>query len=536
MASQDSTLLDSLWQQEMLAGTLSNAPQLGSLSGRVFIDQNADGVYESNETPLSGVSVQMRDALGTLLDSMLTDNAGLFHFDALLPGGYQLQELQPNGYQDGLAIIGTAGGHTLGSNQIVDIALMSGVSGQHYHFTERPQAPTSGNNSAASGSTTTSDTIGVNNLSPFYFGVAIDALSAGAVVSEIQVVAPPAENVASPSVSQTTASPTQLSTPPASLDLTSSTPTEPTPPVWQLSVINGGQPREDAVAVQLSRATNDTHWQMPDGEPMQWKLRTVEGDQVFEAKLAFGPAWGVPVTGDFNGDGVSDLAVVHEGQWFMDLNGNGRWDDADMWAHLGHRNARPLVGDWDGDGKTDIGVVGQSVALDTLQNADQARAATRPQPLNVSADQVAPRATHELRRTVNGSLRTATIDRIFKYGHSADMPVIGDWDSEGVDSIGVFRDGHWNLKVHADGRQESSAEVFEYGQFGDLPIVGDFNGDGTDEIGVFRDGRWFIDMNHDRVLDHHDLAFEYGEVGDRPVVGDWNGDGVDDIGVVSRAR
>lgn len=520
-----SSLFDSLLDQELLSSTLTNAPQLGSLSGRVFIDQNADGAYESNETTLSGVRVQLRDALGTLLDSMLTDNAGLFHFDALLPDGYQLEELQPSGYQDGRAIVGSAGGHALDGNQMVDIAILSGVAGQHYGFTELPLAPSSGNNAEAS-----------NPLNPFYFGVAIDAATTEAITSAREVVAQPTIDVATPLVPQISVTPTQLITLPASLELTSSTPVEPAPPVWQLSVINGGQPREDAVPVQLSRATNDTAWKLPEGAPLHWKLRTVEGDKVYESQIAFGPAWGVPVTGDFNGDGVSDLAVVHEGQWFIDLNGNGRWDDADMWAQLGHRGTQPLVGDWDGDGKTDIGIVGQAAALDATANAAQDNSPTLPPQATSATQPIAPRATHELRRTVNGSLRTATIDRVFNYGHQADRPVVGDWDSAGVDSVGLFRAGVWHLKLHADGRPETDAEVFEYGQFGDLPIVGDFNGDGTDEIGVFRDGRWFIDLNHDRVLDHHDLAFEYGEAGDRPVVGDWNGDGIDDIGVVSAAQ
>ena len=66
---------------------------------------------------------------------------------------------------------------------------------------------------------------------------------------------------------------------------------------------------------------------------------------------------------------------------------------------------------------------------------------------------------------------------------------------------------------------------------GDLPVVGDFNGDGIDELGVYRDGTWYIDTNNDRVLDAHDKLFELGGPGDVPVVGDWNGDGIDEPGV-----
>ena len=64
-----------------------------------------------------------------------------------------------------------------------------------------------------------------------------------------------------------------------------------------------------------------------------------------------------------------------------------------------------------------------------------------------------------------------------------------------------------------------------------MPVVGDFNGDGVDEIGVYRAGQWIIDTNGNRQLDAQDKVFELGGAGDKPVVGDWNDDGTDDPGV-----
>jgi hypothetical protein len=73
--------------------------------------------------------------------------------------------------------------------------------------------------------------------------------------------------------------------------------------------------------------------------------------------------------------------------------------------------------------------------------------------------------------------------------------------------------------------------VFQFGQPGDLPVVGDFNGDGIDEIGVFRNGMWIVDMNGNHEMDAHDAVFALGGPGDLPVAGDWTGDGVDKPGV-----
>jgi len=87
------------------------------------------------------------------------------------------------------------------------------------------------------------------------------------------------------------------------------------------------------------------------------------------------------------------------------------------------------------------------------------------------------------------------------------------------------------LDADGDGRWSSDDWIAQYGRAGDLPVIGDFDGDGIDEIGVFRSGQWIIDINGNRQLDAHDKVFQMGEAGDRPVAGDWNGDGTDDPAV-----
>jgi len=72
------------------------------------------------------------------------------------------------------------------------------------------------------------------------------------------------------------------------------------------------------------------------------------------------------------------------------------------------------------------------------------------------------------------------------------------------------------------------------GEPGDLPIVGDFNRDGTDELGIYRRGLWLIDTTGDRRLDANDLTYRLGDANDIPVVGDWDGDGRDQIGIIAR--
>ena len=58
-------------------------------------------------------------------------------------------------------------------------------------------------------------------------------------------------------------------------------------------------------------------------------------------------------------------------------------------------------------------------------------------------------------------------DDIFRDGD--DIAVVGDWDADGVDTVGVFRDGEWLIKnSHRGGNAD---QIFHFGSEGDLPIV-----------------------------------------------------------------
>jgi len=68
----------------------------------------------------------------------------------------------------------------------------------------------------------------------------------------------------------------------------------------------------------------------------------------------------VPVAGDWDGSGVTGIGVYQDGTWYIDLNGNGAWDgtptDALYSFGGGLVGAVPVTGDWDGSGVTGIGV------------------------------------------------------------------------------------------------------------------------------------------------------------------------------------
>jgi hypothetical protein len=120
-------------------------------------------------------------------------------------------------------------------------------------------------------------------------------------------------------------------------------------------------------------------------------------------------------------------------------------------------------------------------------------------------------------------------DTTFQFGKNGDNPVVGDWNGEGTADVGVFRpsNGNWYLDITKTG---TAWKTFQFGKNGDIPIVGDWNGEGTADVGVFRPstGTWYLNYNKNSVIDK---AFQFGKNGDIPIVGDWDDNGISDAGI-----
>ena len=231
----------------------------------------------------------------------------------------------------------------------------------------------------------------------------------------------------------------------------------------------------------------------------------------------------MPVVGDWDGDGHDDIGVYVDGRWYVDLNDNGRWDSGDLLAMLGDDHDLPATGDWDGDGKTDIAIYGPRWAADSWaieHEPGMPDTANTPGRLPGKAKNVPPKADEAtkghrlLQRTPHGRARVDLIDHVFQYGEVGDQPVTGDWNGDGIATIGVFRGGRWNLDTDGDGVFTSADASVDFGGHG-TPVIGDWNGDGIDDLGVFADGVWTIDTNGNRELDAVDRVFEMGSRGDK---------------------
>ncbi len=502
-----------------------------------------DGIRTSDDKPLAGVTLQLRFINGLIVTSdrtlpgyytgeyveVVTDENGYFEFDGLREAPYHIVQAQPAGYIDSLDTPGTTGGFSVNQNDVQPEFVLSML-------------------------------LDLQDVNPFDVLLRVNAL-AGQVSQEnnfSEVLVKRADNPVPPlpptppdnprfyAVPQVFAPGIPLVAAPmtwAPLPLLIGVGHD-APPTWHLSVINAGYPRgrrggeplaEEQIAENTERL-NVFAWTVRGMRESSWKIVSTKPSQVpLSSRIIFDLPGAQPLTGDFNGDGFDEIALFLDGEWFIDINGNGRWDEADIWLKLGSRGDQPVVGDWDGDGKDDAGVFGKKWSGDEraiaaehgLPDPENMR---RIKPKNLPPrEEEAPDESRLLQRSQQGPARADLIDHVFIFGSGKDIAISGDFNGDGISTIGVFRDGQWTLDVDGDGRlsYEHDRRV-EFGEAGDLPLVGDFDGDGIDELAILRGNHVYVDSNDNGHIDATDQVFELENEEGTVIVGDFDGDGRDE--------
>jgi PKD repeat protein len=115
------------------------------------------------------------------------------------------------------------------------------------------------------------------------------------------------------------------------------------------------------------------------------------------------------------------------------------------------------------------------------------------------------------------------------------LPIAGDWDGDGVDSIGRYDPITSTFRLRNANSSGPADMTFVFGTPGAgwLPVAGDWNGDGVDTIGLYDPRTGTFHLRNSNSAGAPDLTFSFLEFGPgwRPVAGDWDGDGVDTVGL-----
>ncbi len=124
----------------------------GQLSGFAYVDANNDGIFESNEKPLSGVTITLtgtNDLNASVTETTTTGANGGYSFTNLRPGTYKITETPPAGYLAGKVTPGSEGA-TVGSFMLSNATVVSGTNGIDNNFASLVSPPPGGQTTSPS--------------------------------------------------------------------------------------------------------------------------------------------------------------------------------------------------------------------------------------------------------------------------------------------------------------------------------------------------------------------------------------------------
>jgi hypothetical protein len=192
-----------------------------------------------------------------------------------------------------------------------------------------------------------------------------------------------------------------------------------------------------------------------------WHDTGYNGPNLNVTTSSFGLAGDLPVIADWDGSGVKRIGVFRNGEWLLDINGDGVFDAGDKTVQFGQAGDVPIVGDWNGTGSIKLGLFRQgSFILDLSGHLS--------------------------------GVATGLSDAQFAFGLATDIPIVSDWNRTGTSKVGVFRNGLWLVDYNGDRVFNNLDQIWTYGEAGDLPVVGDWSSAGFAEIGVYRNGVWIL--------------------------------------------
>ena len=210
-------------------------------------------------------------------------------------------------------------------------------------------------------------------------------------------------------------------------------------------------------------------------------------------------------TGDFDGDGKSDLVIYRpsDGGWYIRHSSLGY--STTNWAYYqwGVSTDQPLTADFDGDGRTDVAVYRPSDGGWYIRFSSLGY--------------------------------NATSWFYYQWGGPGDTPIAEDFDGDGKADLAIYRpsDGGWYIRFSSLGYSDAGAAYYQWGLSTDKPLGSDFDGDGKADLAIYRpsDGGWYIRYSSLGYSTTNWAYYQWGVSTDQPLAADFDGDGRTDLAI-----
>ena len=162
----------------------------------------------------------------------------------------------------------------------------------------------------------------------------------------------------------------------------------------------------------------------------------------------------------------------------------------------GNPGDSPFMGDWDCDGIDTPGLYRRSDGFVYLRNSNTQGVA----------------------------------DVRYFFGNPGDLPLAGDFDGNGCDTVSIYRPSEGRVYVinelgSGDQGVGAADTSYFFGNPGDKPFAGDFDGNGIDTVGLHRETTGLVYFRNTHTQGIADSEYLFGDPGDRLVAGDWTGVG-----------
>jgi len=222
-----------------------------------------------------------------------------------------------------------------------------------------------------------------------------------------------------------------------------------------------------------------------------WLLVGFDGTST---EFTFGDPGDLPRIGDWDCDGIATPAVWRPSNGDLYLRNSNSAGEADYVSGYDDPDAIPVVGDFNGNGCDNVSFYHPTEGLVRVFNTPEA--------------------------DIDTASGTTLPDTEYFFGGEGDVPFAGDFDGDGIDTIGLFRPStavFYLKNAHTDGPADIE---FSFGATGDVPIAGNWGvDDGFDTVAVYRPDAGTFFFRYDNSVGPADDTFEIGVVDALPVAG-----------------